>query len=410
MPRTATYRSRLLPVLTRSLLLAGLLLLLAEPTWAQQSPRQQTKERLESLREQIAEQEQQLSQTSQREQASLDKLESLERKIAIRKELIQNYRQRRQHLNQSMDSIRTSMSSLERQISELQHEYQRHAERAYKHGRLQDLALILAARSINQMLVRVQYLHRFADERREKLSTIRQATDSLEAQRSELQQTRAEVDQLIAEAEREQQNLVRLQQDRRRLIQDLRNQQEAIKSAIARKRSSAAELEQRMQRLIAEANRETESTADAAEMAEYRALSGSFERNEGNLPWPTQGVVTEPFGQVVNPVYGTTTPNPGILISTKPSAPVHAIFEGNVFSVFVMPDFGTCAAVRHGEYSSVYCNFSMLYVSEGDQVEAGEVIGRAGTGNEPKGSGLFFSLFQSGMQEPLDPEPWLRDR
>ena len=384
---------------------------LADLTRAQTpTDRQQTKQRLEALREQIAEQEKQLSQTAQREQASLKQLENVERKIAIRKELLENYRRRKVQLNQSVDSIRTSMTDLESQIERLRKQYQQRAQRAYKHGRLNDLALILAARSINQMLVRVQYLRRFADERREKLASVRQVTDTLEARRRELQEMRAEVEQLIQETEEERENLVQLQASRRAVIQDLRNQREAIQSALTRKRTSASRLEERMQQLMAESTRETEATADPAVRAEYEALSGSFAKNEGNLPWPVQGVVTEPFGQIVNPVYGTKTPNPGLLISTKPSAPVHSIFRGEVYSIFKMPDFGTCAAVRHGEFSSVYCNFSMLYVGEGEQVKAGQVLGRAGTESEPRGSGLFFSLFKSGVQDPLNPTPWLRNR
>ena len=391
----------------------GLLCMLAaaSPARAQTSDdRQQTEQRLEALREQIAEQEKQLSQTTQREQASLEQLENMERKIAIRKELLESYRRRKMQLNLSVDSIRTSMAGLEGQIDRLRKQYQQRARQAYKHGRLNDLALILAARSINQMLVRVQYLRRFASERREKLASVQQVTDTLEARRRKLQETRAEVEQLIQETEEERKNLVQLQANRRSMIQDLRSQREAIQSALARKRTSASRLEERMQQLMAESTRETETTADPAVRAEYEALSGSFAKNEGNLPWPAEGVVTEPFGEIVNPVYGTKTPNPGLLISTKPSAPVHSIFRGEVYSVFKMPDFGTCVAVRHGEFSSVYCNFSMLYVGENEQVKAGQVLGRAGTDSEPRGSGLFFSLFKSGLQDPLDPAPWLRNR
>ena len=113
----------------------------------------------------------------------------------------------------------------------------------------------------------------------------------------------------------------------------------------------------------------------------------------------------EPFGDIVNPVYGTSTPNPGILIDTQPQAEVRSVFDGRVVDVDVMPDFGTIIVIQHGEYRTVYSNFSALYVNAGDYVTAGQMIGRAGTDNEPRGRSLFFAIFQNG--QAIDPQPWL---
>jgi septal ring factor EnvC (AmiA/AmiB activator) len=73
-----------------------------------------------------------------------------------------------------------------------------------------------------------------------------------------------------------------------------------------------------------------------------------------------------------------------------------------------MPELGTFLILEHGDYYSVYANFSLLYVSKGDRVQAGQVLGRAGTEAEPKGNGLFFGLFREG--QALDPTPWLAQR
>ncbi len=120
------------------------------------------------------------------------------------------------------------------------------------------------------------------------------------------------------------------------------------------------------------------------------------------------GVVVEPYGELVNPVHGTTTPNPGMLIATKPQAEIRSVFDGSVLSVSVIPEFGTYIAISHGEYQSVSSNFSMVYVAEGTAVTAGQVIGRAGTDAEPKQAGIFFGLFKDGV--PFNPMPWLRSR
>ena len=97
--------------------------------------------------------------------------------------------------------------------------------------------------------------------------------------------------------------------------------------------------------------------------------------------------------------------NPGILIATTPAEPVHAIFDGEVILVDAMPDFGTLITVAHGDFKTVYSNFSSIAVRKGDHVAAGQVLGRSGSANEPRGAGVFFALFKGGTA--VDPLPWL---
>lgn len=142
--------------------------------------------------------------------------------------------------------------------------------------------------------------------------------------------------------------------------------------------------------------------------ASYRALSRAFAQNKGRLPWPVQGAVAERFGTTTNPTYGTRTPSLGIVIATGNAAPVRAVFGGEVVGVDAVLGFGTLVMIEHGDYQSVYSNFSTVTVRPGQRVAAGETIGRAGTAAEPKGRSLFFAVFKSGAaQNPLS---WLRSR
>jgi septal ring factor EnvC (AmiA/AmiB activator) len=75
-----------------------------------------------------------------------------------------------------------------------------------------------------------------------------------------------------------------------------------------------------------------------------------------------------------------------------------------------VPGYGTYLVVRHGEYLSVYSNFSSLYVSQGETVEAGQVLGLAGTEAEPRGAGVFFAVFDRSESTSVDPTQWLSSR
>ncbi|MFQ5570406.1 MAG: murein hydrolase activator EnvC family protein [Rhodothermales bacterium] len=384
---------------------------LVAPARAQtEDERASTEQRLHELRQQISEDEQRLSETKLAEQASLETLRDLDRKLAIRNELTRNYQRRLAELAEESDSLRRVMTELEQDLDLLKTQYRHRAIHAYKYGRLHDLALILSASSINQMLIRVRYLNRFADQRRDKLNEIEDAASELEDRRAKMVDARVQTQLLLKEAQQEQHTMERLQQDRKRVIRELQTRRTTLEGELERKQSAASNFEARIRELIAAENarRRAAETNDPAEDVNFAGLTGSFLQNKGKLPWPSSGVVVEPFGDIVNPVHGTKTPNPGLLIATTPQAEVRSIFAGKVLSISVLPEFGRYIAIQHGEYQSVYSNFSMIYVEEGMEVEAGQVIGRSGTESEPKQAGIFFGLFKNGVA--FDPMPWLRDQ
>ncbi len=388
------------------LLTLSALTALAQPT----QNRTEIERRLQALREQIQQEEARLAETAEAEAATLQTLESIERQIAIRRELIRSYRQRREELARTIDSLQQAARALSQEIEKLKAQYRRRALHAYKYGRMHDLALLLSAQSINQMLIRARYLGRFARQRQAKLEAIQQATAALEARRQQLLAARQETEQLLQEAEAERQRLARLERERRRVIRALRAQRASLEQSLAQKRQAARELESRIRALLAaeRERRRTREAADPSAAVAFAELTGSFEQNRGRLPWPAEGAVVEPFGEVVNPVYGTRTPNPGILIATAPQAEVRAVFDGRVIAIDAMPEYGTYILIQHGEYQTFYSNLSLVYVSVGQQVRAGQLIGRAGTEAEPKRAGVFFSLFRGG--QVLNPMPWLRPR
>jgi septal ring factor EnvC (AmiA/AmiB activator) len=365
-----------------------------------------TEERLQELRRLIESDEERLSAAREKEEANLKTLRDLDRQIAMRSELTKNYRTRMDELRIQQDTLVTSLNSLDEELGTLKREYQGRAVHGYKYGRMHDLALILAAQSINQMLVRVSYLKRFANQRRSRLNELRTAATEIQNQRHELAMSYDRNEQLLVAAEAEHQKLAKLKRDRRRIVSKLKSERESLEEELTARKSDAQLLEARIRQIVAaQAERRRSRTVSTETDMVSAQLTGSFLQNKGNLPWPSTGVVRIPFGDIVNPVHGTKTPNPGLVIDTEPSAAVKSVFEGRVISVDIIPDFGTYVVIEHGDYHSVYSNFSMLYVGKNEAVTAGQIIGRSGTEAEPKGAGVFFALFKEG--KPFDPRPWL---
>lgn len=400
----ATRSSRYVRLSVAALLIG--LFFSGRPLSAQDTP-SRTEERLEELRTQIQSLEQERSQTLQQEEATLQRLEETTREIKVRQALIGTYRRRIQELEHRRDSLQRSMNELEQQRRRLKKEYQERVVHAYKYGRLHDLALILSAESINQMFIRIKYLRQFAQQRIDRREALVATNRKLRQQQQGLKETLAENRRLLEESRAERRKLVGLKEERQQLVRRLRQQKSTIEEELSEKRAAAERLAEELKELMAsEERRRREAGATAEE--EARALTGSFMDNKGGLPWPVSGVVTEEYGTRVNEVHGTKTMSPGITIQTSPGEAVNAVFRGTVARVTIMPGYGSCAIVRHGEYMSVYCNLSSLYVRENDQVRAGQRIAHAGTPSEPLGAALFFGLFTGDGH--TNPQPWLQPR
>lgn len=375
-----------------------------------QVQRQATQRRLQQLEQQIARERDRLQDTQQAQEATQKKLTSLRREIALREELVSTYQTRLAQLEQERTRLRDTLATLQDRLAGLRTEYRARLVRAYKYGRLHDLALLLASRSINQMLVRARYLRHFAADRRRQRQKVQRAAAHVRTSRTALARKRAETKQLLADARTERQNLRALERNRRRVIDELRARRSELQQQIDRKQQQARELRRRIQALVRRADRAADARTDAPPPGFGANLAASFQKNRGTLPWPVDGAVTTEFGPQVDPVHGTSTDHPGILIATSPRSLVRAVFDGIVTSIDFVPGFGTYVVVRHGDYLSVYANLSNLSIATDQQVQAGEVIGQAGTADEPRGASLFFGLVNRANQEFVDPARWLSSR
>ena len=400
----------------RLVVLLGLFLsLTASLSWSQSNSIASTEKRLKALKAQIAQYEKQLKNRSARVQSALQRLRRLERQIKLQEALIGTYAQQIEQMRAQERTLEQQLTHLQKEVTSLKQQYRDRALHAYKYGRMHDIALILAAESINQMFIRARYLHRFAQQRRRKMQQIALAQDSLVIKRKELEAAREKTESLLAESQVEQQKLQRLRRRLAQTVAQLRRENKTLQKELEQARKETEALEARLRELIsAEMARQRERVRVNPRLAaSMKALTRQFTQSKGKLPWPVEGVITLKFGEHVNQKHATRTPHPGVIISTRPAADVEAVFDGVVERVDFAIGYGTCVMIRHGEFFTVYCNLSHVNVQPKQYVQQGQVIGRAGTENAPRGSALFFALFKTypftqKKPESLNPEYWLR--
>lgn len=145
------------------------------------------------------------------------------------------------------------------------------------------------------------------------------------------------------------------------------------------------------------------------EREETRAMSESFEKNKGNLPWPmASGIVTMHFGRQN---YGgvVTYDNPGITIEASTGSSVKAVFDGEVLAVTSVGPV-EAVIVQHGKYITSYSNLSSTSVSKGQAIKMGQVLGKLAEKEDNRGELEFLitNVISNDRSVNLDPEKWLR--
>ena len=141
---------------------------------------------------------------------------------------------------------------------------------------------------------------------------------------------------------------------------------------------------------------------------EETLISGNFERNQGRLPWPTSnGFISGHFGIHEHPVLKhVTTNNKGIYIQTPVGSSARAVFEGVVTQRFSIPGSNNAVIIQHGNYRTVYANLTQIFVREGDRVTAKQAIGKIYTDDERDNkTEVYFQVWNGKKLQ--NPESWI---
>ena len=269
----------------------------------------------------------------------------------------------------------------------------------------------------------------------------------MDRQRAELLQLREAKGKLLKERQQEMAKLQAKEKEKTALVDDLRRRQNDLQRELKKQRREAQQLNDRIDRLIAEeiekarrraeaeARRKAKEEAERRKRAEAQAkaaatatpapapskaapvetytmdkadrqLSGSFASNRGKLPAPITGpyLIVSHYGRYVV-MRGVQLAHKGIDLHGRPGAQAQAVFDGKVAAVFQLNGLFN-VLVRHGAYISVYCNLSRTTVKAGDAVKTRQPLGEVFSNPAEGGRTVLHFQLRKETQK-LDPEGWI---
>ncbi len=353
------------------------------------------------------------------------KLKLINKKVDTRKKLIERLEEDIKRQSDEISGKTRAIEIMNARLDSLRAAYKRMIIKAYRNRDTRKWFMyIIASENVEQGYRRWSYLKKYSASLSEMARQIREDTRRMEGERSELSHLQAEKikDQ---QATTEEYNKLKKDQDKSKAYANtLARQQKKYTQELQKKKQQADRLNKEIERLISQAiAAERKKAAEAAkksgasksgssgktyaETPESAKLSGSFESNKGNIPWPVKkGMIVEGFGSHPHPtIKGVTLPfNNGVNISVPKGSQVYSVFEGVVKQIIVIPGYSHCVLIEHGKFFTFYCKLGKVSVKSGQKVAQGTVIGTIDSNQESPE--IHFELWNGTQKQ--NPENWLK--
>ena len=406
--------------------LAAGFLLLAAPrnAIAQNKTIESKKKEAGKLQDDIKFLDKQISETKKQRQNTLTELKLLNKKVETRKRLIDRLEEDINRQGMQISDKTKALEILTAKLDSLKASYRRMVIKAYRNRDSRKWFMyIIASENVEQGYRRWSYLKKYSSSLSSLASAIKEESKKIEAERSELSHLQAEK---IKDQHEKTEEYNRLKQDQdksKAYANTLAKQQKKYTQELQKKKQQADRLNKEIEKLISQAiaaeRKKAESSAKKsggktpssgktyAETPESAKLSGSFESNKGNLPWPVKrGMIVEGFGEHPHPtIKGVKLPfNNGVNIAAPKGSQVLCVFEGVVKQILVIPGYSNCVLVEHGKFFTFYCKLGKVSVKNGQKVSQGTIIGTVDS-NQESGE-IHFELWMGTQKQ--NPENWLK--
>ena len=388
----------------KAVLILMAMLLLPLHSFAQDTRVQES--RKAALEREIALIDKQLKENSKKSYNALNSLTLVRKKVADRKELLAESDRELTRINAAVKSKKAEIDRIQNRLDTLSAYYYKLISSAYRNRDSRVWYMyILASDNVGQAFRRISYMRNLS-------SNLNRQGDKIKAAREELQKETDSLMVMKSQAQsvrnRRAADLASLQSEEKEaaaLVSNLQRNKTRYQQQLAAKKKQVDALNREIERIIASAVNGGKSGSKTSKPVDLK-LDAEFAKNMGKLPWPATGPVVDHFGQHYHPVFTKVKLpfNNGINIALAKDTEIKSVFNGIVKQIVVMPGYGKCVLVQHGNYFSFYCRLGNVSVKAGDKVSTGDVIGRIDTIDDM--TQLHFQIWQG--TKPQNPELWLR--
>ncbi|HYM80589.1 MAG TPA: peptidoglycan DD-metalloendopeptidase family protein [Candidatus Limnocylindria bacterium] len=373
---------------------------------AQDSLETAKRRELQEIERQAAETKAAAGRLRKQEVKELGGLRRTERQMNLTNKRLRDLGRRRQSLDMQLEVTRVDLQRNVQSLAERRRQLRSRLRAIYKFGPARELEFLLSTESFAQLLARWDYLLMIAQQDRLLMDDVRDRKEHVEVLERRLEGHLTQVERTTRQTTSENQRLAKQRRERQTLVRGIQSQRATFEAAAAELEKTA----QAVKRLIAqlEAKRREEAARARAGGREPQPYTGDFAKGQGALAWPARGELVGRFGPEIHPRFKTKIFNNGVDISVAIGTSVRSVAKGRVD--YTSEDYGTYGQMiilNHGDgYYTLYGHLSAIQASVGQEVSAGQAIGRSGDSGSLKGAILHFEVRRGASA--LDPETWLQ--
>jgi len=359
-------------------------------------------QRLESIRRERSDVEQELERLRTQVHSLSDELANIERQKETTNRIVNELDRQINSLSDQLDKTTVDLLLAQNALAEKRAVLERRVVDIYKRGPLYDYQVLLAAETFGDLLSRYKYLFLVSQQDRLLANDMAKLQRRIAKERQTLVDARDALGRRKNERTQELERYLTLERERQTSLRETRRSAREAQQRLSELERDEKSLNDRIATLE-RARREALARGAAPAAASITTA------DLGQLDWPVEGRIIYQFGTGTGP-NNTRIPWHGIGIAAPTGTPVHAIAGGTVSLAGSMGTYLTSVLVDHGGgYYSFYGYLSDAIVKPGERVIKGQILGHVGGGASDQGSHLHFEIRgQGGIA--LDPVNWLKSR
>jgi murein DD-endopeptidase MepM/ murein hydrolase activator NlpD len=395
-------RLRLLAIATLAALLLAVPAALADPSAEKASIDariEQLRERIDAAKDREHVLTTDIAAASEQIDAVQGRVDDLSAKVAALEQQLASHRARLAELRELHAQQTRTLAILERTKREADRRLAARVVEIYTSGEPSTLEVVLSVSSLDQLISRLEYADQIAQQDENLAAEVGEASAALALERARtaaIEDDERKTTALLADETAEKQAVLGELVSRRDQLVGAQADREALLASLRADRHDAEEDVDELARAsarLAEQLRAGTGSPGGASTGGGAAPSSGF-------VWPVHGPITSPFGMRWGRMHE------GIDIGVGFGTPIASAAAGTVVYAGWLGGYGNLVVVDHGGgLSTAYGHQQRIYVSYGQQVGQGDILGEVGSTGHSFGPHLHFEVRVNGS--PVDPLGYL---
>ncbi len=250
------------------------------------------------------------------------------------------------------------------------------------------VSIVVESKNFSELVEKTEYLSRIRTKLKETVDKLNVLKAELEQRKADLETKVESLGQLKSDKEVEEAGLEDQKYAKARIIETTHGQESAFKALLAQAQAEEQAITNEVVRLVQEQarRRRDQGVVGREGRAGDIVMEGSF-----TYPLAGSNRISITGGDFMDPAYGMGFNHTGIDLAARQGTPIYSVGAG---VIVVARDSGNAGlsyiAIDHGNgLVTKYLHMSAIYVTQGDVVNAGEVIGLSGGSPGTRGAGIF---------------------